>query len=122
MLRYSAWGLLFVCCVVFSGCSPLRGLIVTNVDEPGVVVPQEFLFQNQAPRHMASYTLETGKGPGSKCGTVTVHNILGLFAFGDVSVEGAADSAGINTIHTIDSSIFNFLGIYRSWTTKVTGE
>lgn len=113
-------------CVSVMACSPLRGLIYTDVKEPGVapIVAGGFFGGGNASA-LATYSVEDGKGPGSKVGKVTVKNVLGLFAWGDASVEGAAKAGGITTIHTVDSEVYRFwlwLPWYMTWTTVVTGE
>ena len=59
---------------------------------------------------------------GSKSGEAEASSILGLFTFGDASVLNAARNGGITEIKTIDHHFTSFLGIYSSFSTKVTGE
>ena len=58
----------------------------------------------------------------TKHGSATAENILGLIATGDCSIQAAATSAGITTIHYADYNFYNILGIYSKFTTIVYGE
>jgi len=127
MLKLSTLGLLVLLCILTVGCSPFRGLIYTGVSEPGVTGgSQQGLFSTVygigTQPTLASYEINNSKGPGPKTGTGSVVNILGLFAFGDASVAGAASQGNIKTINTIDGTYHNFLFFFSSWTTKITGE
>ncbi len=99
---------LFVCLVAtvcISGCAmvsaPVSGMISTSVKAP---------------------ITATSNAQGSKEGTSVCKSILGLFAFGDCSVEAAVIDGQISEISTIDAKSFSILGIYSSYTTIVTGE
>ena len=99
---------LLVCliAVVFiSNCamvsSPVSGMISTSVKTP---------------------ITATANPQGSKEGTSVCKSVLGLFAFGDCSVEAAVIDGQISEISTIDAKSFSILGIYSSYTTVVTGE
>jgi len=85
MSRWSIFALLCLFCLVVVGCSPFRGLIYTDVTEPGLGRPESLYSAST----LVNYELDQGKGPGSKKGEGTVINILGLFAFGDASIAGA---------------------------------
>ena len=87
-----------------TGCSPLVGSVYTDVKFPSY-------YQGAAE-----------KGMGSKSGSGTVINILGVYAAGDASVQNAANTGGIKTIHTVDHHYWSILGVYQKWTTTVTGE
>ncbi|HZL99866.1 MAG TPA: TRL-like family protein [Planctomycetota bacterium] len=58
----------------------------------------------------------------SRMGKASCHNVLGLLAFGDATVETAARSAGITRIHHVDAASSRFLFIYSQYTTIVYGE
>ncbi|WP_104695629.1 TRL-like family protein [Helicobacter salomonis] len=59
---------------------------------------------------------------GSKTGEASCGSILGLFAFGDCSVEKAAKEGGIKTIKSVDRKVFNVIGLYGHYTTIVKGD
>lgn len=58
----------------------------------------------------------------SKVGTAEASSVLGWVATGDASIEAAAKSAGITTIHHVDYHAKNILGIYATYTVYVYGE
>lgn len=58
----------------------------------------------------------------SKSGSGGITSILGLFAFGDASIESAAKSAGITQIHHVDYDQFSFLFLFGHYTVTVYGE
>ena len=60
--------------------------------------------------------------PGSKSGSASTQNILGLVSWGDASVEAAAADGGIGTVNHADYQFFNILGIYSKFTTVVHGD
>jgi len=62
--------------------------------------------------------------PGAACtkmGTAECTSIL-VVAWGDASIQAAADSAGIKKIHHVDCKVFSVLGIYAKYETIVYGE
>ena len=60
---------------------------------------------------------------GHKVGTADSMSVLGLFAFGDCSVQTAAKSAGIKTIKHVDYEFTNVVfGIYTKTTVYVYGD
>lgn len=64
----------------------------------------------------------TSASGSSKVGTAEASSILGIVATGDASIEAAAKSAGISTIHHVDYQAKNILGIYATYTVYVYGE
>jgi hypothetical protein len=48
---------------------------------------------------------------GNKSGTASAHNILGLFAFGNISTQAAAANGGLSTINHADYASFNLLSL-----------
>lgn len=112
---------LLAACLFTLGCSPLRGVLYSNVTETGTV-DQGAFPSTTGGRPMVTYNLEDGMGAGSKSGEVTVENWLYLVAFGDASLEGAAAAGGINKIHTVSTAYKNYFFVYSTWTTRVTGE
>ena len=123
MLKTSTFVLLLLFCVIAVGCSPFRALVYTDVKEPGLGRPDGLTgVYSYSSATTVSYEIDNSKGAGSKTGSGSVINILGLFAFGDASIAGATEDGNIKTIHTIDGTYRNFLFIFSSWTTQVTGE
>lgn len=59
---------------------------------------------------------------GSKVGTASASNVLGLVVTGDASVETAAKSAGIRKISHVDCKKKNVLGLFGSYKVFVYGE
>lgn len=58
-----------------------------------------------------------------KTGTSTVGAFLGLFAFGDGSIEAAMKNGGITKVHHVDHEVTSFLfGIWMQDKTFVYGE
>lgn len=64
----------------------------------------------------------TSNPVGTKVGTASAANVLGIVATGDVSIQTAANSAGIKKISHIDSKKFSVLGIYSTYKIFVYGE
>ncbi len=54
---------------------------------------------------------------GEACGT----NVLGLYAEGDFSVEAARLAGGITQVTSVDTSIYQVLGVYAKVCTIVHG-
>lgn len=59
---------------------------------------------------------------GSRRGEATAISILGLVGIGDASIRVAARNGRITKIATVDQYATNYLGIYATSTTIVTGE
>jgi hypothetical protein len=59
---------------------------------------------------------------GPRTGRSTATSILGLFAFGDASIQTAAKNAGIRKAYHTDYEYFNILGIVQETTVIVNGE
>lgn len=60
---------------------------------------------------------------GHRVGTGTSTSILGLFAFGDCSIQGAAREGGIKTIKHTDYEFTNVLfGVFTKTTVYVYGD
>lgn len=59
---------------------------------------------------------------GTKVGTASASNILGLAVTGDASIEQAAKKAGIRRISHVDSRKTNILGFFSTYTVYVYGE
>lgn len=81
--------------------SPVPGYIFTSTETP--------IAATDAPR-------------GSKRGRASSASILGLIAFGESSIEKAANRAGIKRISHVDAESYSLLGIYSSYTVVVYGE
>ncbi|MFW5808041.1 MAG: TRL-like family protein [Spirochaetota bacterium] len=59
----------------------------------------------------------------SKSGMASVISILGLFTYGDASINRACEKAGITRIHHADYEDYSvFFGVYQKYTVIVYGE
>ena len=63
-----------------------------------------------------------GQKVSSKHGEATTQSVLGLFAWGDCSIEAASKAGNLNTINYADYSFFNVLGVYQKFTITAYGE
>jgi hypothetical protein len=83
------------------------------------VVPPPALVQNyKAPLDIDNDETQLG----SKLGTSSTQNILGLVSWGDGSTRAAAQNGGISTIRSADYEFYSVLGIYSKYTTIVHGD
>jgi hypothetical protein len=87
--------------------------------------PLGLAFANQR----APLTIDFDETPiGSKHGTAAVTFVqdpllTGInLAWGDASVETAAEEGGINTVHYADYEVLNVLGIFVRFTTHAYGD
>ena len=64
----------------------------------------------------------TSNNVGSKVGTSSATNILGILATGDASINAAANSAGIKKISHVDQHHKSILGLFSTYETIVYGE
>lgn len=91
---------------VLSGCAlqvdgPANGVLLTNTQGPVTATAKE------------SY---------SQSGEASAISVLGIVGVGNASINAAAQSAGIDRIHSVDQKYFSLLGIYSSTTTIVRGD
>ena len=105
-LNVTAAAVAAVFLLVLSGCysapvMPPSGFIYTNLDGPISL---------------------GGSDSGSKRGESSSKALLGLFAWGDASSDGAMKDGRINTLKRLDYEFFNFLGIYQRFTTVAHGD
>lgn len=83
------------------------------------VVPPQGMFYTG---YSAPLDLDQSKTPVTqKAGKSSVTSILGLFSWGDASIDAAAREGGIQTIESADYSYTSVLGIYQQYTTIVHG-
>lgn len=64
----------------------------------------------------------TANALGSKKGEATVTSILGLVAYGDASIQKAAEAAGITKISHVDQQSKSVLGLFSKYTVIVYGD
>lgn len=57
-----------------------------------------------------------------KIGTATCHNLLGIAAWGNCSIEAAMKDGGITRVKNAQTKIINAMWLYTSSTTIVEGE
>ncbi len=55
-------------------------------------------------------------------GKACAHNILGLVAFGNASIEAAKRDGDITTPASVDGDAFSLLALYSKFCTEVRGE
>ena len=56
-----------------------------------------------------------------KRGEACQSSILGMFGFGDASIETAKKDTGITNVSSVDASSFSVLGFYNKYCTIVKG-
>lgn len=65
----------------------------------------------------------TSNAVGSKVGESSFSMILGIRPFfGDSGIQAAAKNGGITKISTVDTKVFDVMGLYIKVSTVVTGE
>jgi len=106
MMRMAKGMVVAVALLGLVGCaqivmSPLMGVAYTEVSGPITATSSE---------------------RGSKVGVAEATSILGLIATGDASIAAAARNGGIMQIRTVDYDSTNILGLYATFTTRVTGD
>ncbi len=69
----------------------------------------------------SSYPVAVGSATGSKEGRATCTSILGWVAYGDCTINAAANNGGINQVKSVDTQVKSILGIYATSTTIVRG-
>lgn len=57
----------------------------------------------------------------AKKGEACQSSILGLFGFGDASIDAAKKDSGITKVSTIDASSLSVLGLYNQYCTNIRG-
>lgn len=83
------------------------------------VVPPPALIQNyQAPLDIDHDQSQLG----SKRGTASTQNVLGVVSWGDGSTRAAAQDGGISTIRSADYEFVTYFGVYSKYTTIVHGD
>jgi hypothetical protein len=83
------------------------------------VVPPPALVQNyQAPLDIDQHETQLG----SKRGTASTQNVLGIVSWGDGSTRAAAQQGGITTIRSADYEFVSYFGVYSKYTTIVHGD
>lgn len=97
------------------------GLATTGCLQAPVVPPTGIIYSGvQAPLDYEN--AQSQVAPSLKQGRASSHNILGLVAYGDSSLEAAAAQGNITTAHTADYDYLNVLYVYQRYTTVVRGE
>ncbi|MEN8161343.1 MAG: TRL domain-containing protein [Myxococcota bacterium] len=83
-----------------------------------VVPPPAMIQSYQAPLDLDNDQTQLG----SKKGTASTQNVLGIVSWGDGSTRAAATDGGISTIRSADYEFFSVFGIYSKYTTIVHGD
>jgi len=84
-----------------------------------VVPPQGIAFSETSAPMSTNFS---NTDLGTKRGESTSTAILGLFSFGDASVQSASQSGNVRVIKHADYKVFNILGVYQTFTTVVYGD
>lgn len=63
-----------------------------------------------------------GNPAAMKSGESSSSAILVLIAFGDSSIDAAVQDGNLETIHYLDYSYLNVLGVFQKFTTRAYGE
>lgn len=92
--------------------SPVKGAIFMETNATNT---------NWCPDLFAGNNVGNGK-PGKKAGEAECKSYLALVATGDCSIAAAAKNGNIQNIGTVDHRVFNVLGLYTAYTTRVTGQ
>lgn len=94
-------------------------LATTGCTVVAPVVPPPALIQNyQAPLDIDHDQSQLG----SKRGTSSTQNVLGVVSWGDGSTRAAAQNGGISTIRSADYEFVSYFGVYSKYTTIVHGD
>jgi len=92
---------------LYPGGPSVAGFIYTDVKDPA--------------QHLSVAVDMTARG--TKVGTSNANAFLGLFAFGDASLDAAMKAGGITKVHHVDHQVQLALGgLWASTTTIVHGE
>ena len=84
-----------------------------------VMPPQGGMFSSFS----APLDIDADQTPvGARMGESSSMSILGLFAFGDASVDAAARNGNLQRIQYLDYHYLNILGLYQEFTTRAYGE
>ena len=67
-------------------------------------------------------TVGNGEVKYSRTGEASCYSLLGLFAWGDASINAACEDANILRVNWVSNRVSNFLGIYGVYTTIVFGQ
>ena len=67
-------------------------------------------------------TVGNGEIKWSRTGEASCYSLLGLFAWGDASINAACADGNILKVNWVSNRVFNFLGFYGVYTTIVYGQ
>lgn len=88
----------------------------------GATPPGVFLTHIRAPAQNLSVAMDNSVR-GGRAGSASCGSLMGMFAFGDASIDAAMRSQGILKVHHVDYSVDSFLfGFWVTMTTIVYGE
>ena len=94
---------LSVVVMFFGGClavTPVKGVAVTSAQGP-----------------ITATTYDQSARTGKSC----AYSVMGLFSWGDASINAAKNAGQIKQVASVDFDTFNVLGIYGSFCTVVRG-
>ena len=100
-----------VASLLLTGCSMTRAPFMPST---GMIYSD-----TKAPLSLEYHNMDLGH----KIGTSTAHSFMGLFAFGDTSIQGAAKDGNIKIIKHTDYSFTSvFFGLFTKTTVYVYGD
>lgn len=67
-------------------------------------------------------TVGNGEIKFERTGEASCYSLLGLFAWGDSSINAACKDSNIRRVNWVSTRVHNFLGIYGVYTTLVYGQ
>ena len=105
-----------LCTVVF--CLALSGCGLAGAGQGPV--PGFLYSEYKAPAY--DLTTETSAPAAVKMGRATCKSILGLVAIGDCSLEAAKKAGGISRVAAVDYEYENIIGLYATYTLRVSGQ
>lgn len=90
---------------------------------PGGPTPAGGLITNVKSPTRSLTVVTDSSATAQKTGTASIGAFLGLFAFGDASIDAAMKDGGITKVHHVDHEVTSFLfGIWLQDKTIVYGE
>ena len=101
-----------ILCLTLSGCG------IAGAGQ--VPVPGLLYSEYKAPAY--DLTTETSAAAAAKMGRATCKSILGLVALGDCSLEAAKKAGGISRVAAVDYEYENIIGVYATYTLRVSGQ
>lgn len=106
-------------CVVVALCAVVLLSLGCSWYRAPVMPPYGSLFADISAPMTVDYE---GQAVAPNQGRASAKSVLGLIAWGDCSVQAAAQRGGLRKIHYCDYEYMNVLGFYQSFTVVARGE